>query len=42
VERGVADTESELANCIGAIYEAVANGESWEDVGAFVPTDRRQ
>ena len=30
----MADTESELANCIGAIYEAAANGGSWEDVGA--------
>jgi PAS domain-containing protein len=33
-ERGVADTESELANCVGAIYEAAANGGSWESVGA--------
>ncbi|MBS0219645.1 MAG: hypothetical protein JSR91_02780 [Proteobacteria bacterium] len=30
----MADTERELADCVGAIYEAAANGESWEDVGA--------
>ena len=30
----MADTESELADCVGAIYEAAANGGSWEAVGA--------
>jgi hypothetical protein len=33
-ERDLADTESELADCVGAIYEAAANGASWEGVGA--------
>jgi PAS domain-containing protein len=33
-ERSVADTESELADCVGAIYQAAANGGSWETVGA--------
>ncbi|AWM05567.2 helix-turn-helix transcriptional regulator [Bradyrhizobium symbiodeficiens] len=32
-ERGVADTESELADCVGAIYEAAAAGGDWESVG---------
>jgi DNA-binding CsgD family transcriptional regulator len=32
-ERDVADTERELADCVGAIYEAAANGGSWLDVG---------
>lgn len=30
----MADTERELADCVGAIYEAAANGGSWEGVGA--------
>lgn len=30
----MADTESELADCVGAIYEAAANGGSWEGVGS--------
>jgi DNA-binding NarL/FixJ family response regulator len=30
----VADTESELADCVGAIYDAAANGGRWEGVGA--------
>ena len=30
----MADTESELADCVGAIYEAATNGGSWESVGA--------
>jgi PAS domain-containing protein len=33
VERGVPDTENDIADCVGAIYEAAANGGSWEDVG---------
>jgi DNA-binding CsgD family transcriptional regulator len=32
-ERGVANTESELAECVGAIYEAAANVGNWEGVG---------
>jgi hypothetical protein len=27
------DTEREIADCVGAIYEAATNGGSWEDVG---------
>jgi DNA-binding CsgD family transcriptional regulator/PAS domain-containing protein len=34
VERVVPDTENDLADCVGAIYEAAANGGSWENVGA--------
>lgn len=30
----MAHTESELADCVGAIYEAAANGEGWQAVGA--------
>jgi hypothetical protein len=29
----VPDTENNLADCVGAIYEAAANGGSWESVG---------
>ncbi len=28
------NTERQLADCVGAIYEAAANGESWQSVGA--------
>jgi hypothetical protein len=33
VERGVPDIENDIADCVGAIYEAAANGGSWQDVG---------
>lgn len=33
---GVADTEHELAECVGAIYEAAANGGNWERVGTHL------
>jgi PAS domain-containing protein len=29
----VPDTENDIADCVGAIYEAAANGGSWENVG---------
>jgi DNA-binding NarL/FixJ family response regulator len=29
----VPDTENDLADCVGAIYEAAANGGNWESVG---------
>jgi DNA-binding NarL/FixJ family response regulator len=30
----MADAEGDLADCVGAIYEAAANGGHWQDVGA--------
>lgn len=30
----MANTENDIADCVGAIYEAAANGGSWENVGS--------
>ena len=35
-ELNLADTERDLADCVGAIYEAAAHGGSWLDVGQRV------